>query len=81
MNKELASRALGKSGFLVPKRDRQRPSLGDWAPTATSPRTLPLAHTSVLRDRQRCRKRQEAAGGKQLGEDKQVAKRKPWGWD
>lgn len=50
MNKELASRAIGKSGFLVPKRDRQRPSLGDWAPTATSPRTLPLAHTSVLRE-------------------------------
>lgn len=67
MNQEIASRALAKSGFLVPERDRQtdreRPSLGGWAPTAVSPRTLLSAHTSVLRETGRAG-RQEAASGK-----------------
>lgn len=70
MNKELASRALGKSGFLVPEKERQtnreRPSLGGWAPTATSPRAPSLALLSPKGNRQ-SRKRQEVVGGKCKG--------------
>lgn len=68
MNKELASRALGKPGFLVLEKERQtnreRPSLGGWAPIAASPRALSSLSPKVNRQ---SRKRQEVACGKCKG--------------
>ena len=85
MNKEVASRAREKSGFLVQiKTNRERPSLGGWAPHLG-----PLAHHSP-----KGKAEQEKTGdgwGKCKGIEgyghgtglthRQATKKKAWDWD